>query len=153
MNSEIVYFEPTKEDIFNIYIPSNCDYKIVKFLNSLGGYQFYVFEKFEIKSKTKSGKTIPKITGALRQDNFRNLSIDTERTITFKTRTPFNVQEVITDLISSLEVYLYNPDGEDDNAKWERLKLENNDSIENNYDRMYENNIEYSFSNYITRTL
>ena len=143
------------------YIPNNpykknlqeCDYKIVKFLNSVGGYQFYVFEKFEIKTKSKAGKTIPKNSVRLRNDNFRNIGIEIEKTIELQTKTPFEIQSVITDLISSFEVLLFHPEGLNDAAKWQRLNLESNDSVENNYDRMYENKIEFSFSNYRTIAL
>lgn len=143
------------------FIPSNpykfilrgCDYKIVKFLNSLGGYQYYIFEAFEIKNKSKSGKTIARIANRLREDNFLNIGIENEKEIEFTTKTPFEIQSVITDLISSFEVLIYNPDGNDEASRWQRLLLESNDSVENNYDRVYENKIKYSFSNEITRTL
>lgn len=153
MNYEIIYFTPTKEEAYNMDISNLCDYKIVKFLNSLGGYQFYVFEKYEFKTKNKSGKTISQTTNRLRQNNFLNIENSTERTIKLFTKTPAEVQEVITDLISSLEVFLYYPDGEDDEAKWERLVLESNSTIENNTDDVYNNELEFSFANYYTNSL
>lgn len=123
----------------------NCDFRILKFLNSLGGFQYFVFESFEIKTKSKAGKTISKITDQLRKDNFINLKNETEQTIEFTTKTPFQIQGVFTDLVTSSDIFLYNSNGSDDNAKWQRLKLENNDSIENNFDRIYENKIEFTF--------
>lgn len=148
--SEIVNFISS-----NVYTRtiSNCDYKILKFRNSIGGYQFFVFEKFEIKQKSKAGKTIPKIVNLLRENNFRNLPNQTTRTIELFTKTPFEIQDVFSDLVNSNEVYLFHPTGSDNNAKWELLQLENNDSIENNFDRVYENKIEFSFSNYISKRL
>lgn len=153
MNYEIIYFTPTQEDIYKMDTTNLCDYKIVKFLNSLGGYQFYVFESYEIKTKNKPGKTIAQTTNRLRQNNFLNLENSTERTIKFFTKTPAEVQEVITDLISSLEVFLYYPDGDDDEAKWERLVLESNSTVENNIDDVFENELEFSFANYYTNSL
>lgn len=153
MSIQLEKFPPSQEDIYNMDTSSLCDYKIVKFLNSLGGYQFYVFEKYEIKTKNKPGKTIARTTNRLRQNNFLNIENSTERTIKFFTKTPAEVQEVITDLISSLEVFLYYPDGEDDEAKWERLVLESNSTVENNTDDVYNNELEFSFANYYTNSL
>lgn len=147
--SSIVDFVPSNPFIKSMV--NNCEYKILKFRNSIGGYQYFIFEKFIFKTKSKSGKTIQKITNRLRVDNFQNLQSTDERTIELQTRTPFEIQEVFTELVISDEVYLFNPSGADDDAKWELLKKENNDSIENNYDRVYENKIEYSFSNYIVK--
>jgi hypothetical protein len=48
---------------------------------------------------------------------------------------------------------MYNPDGDDNDSKWQRLVIENNDSIENNWQRIYENKIEFSFSKYISRKI
>ena len=149
--TSIVEYVPNNSFYRNIH--SNCDYKIVKFLNSLGGYQFYVFEKFEIKNKTKAGKQISQISERLRIDNTKNIGLESSRTIQFTSKTPFEIQSVITDLINSCEVLLFNPSGSDNDSKWERLQLENNESIENNYDMVYENEIEFSFPEYINRKL
>ncbi|MGL5233834.1 MAG: hypothetical protein ACRC8Z_03630 [Empedobacter falsenii] len=148
--SQIIDFIPNNP---YLHILRGCDFKIIKFLNSLGGYQYYVFESFEIKNKSKSGKSISKIATSLRQDDFIDIENNTERTIEFKAKTPFEIQDVITELISSLEVLMYNPNGTDDNAKWERLKLESNDSIENNYDKVYQNEIKFSLKNRVNRKL
>lgn len=142
----LVDFIPTQKQ--RIRIPNFCDYKIIKFLNSIGGIQYFVFEKYEIKPKVKPGKTISKITDRLRIDNFKNLPNTSERGITFFHKTPFESQAVISDLIESNEVYLYNPSGTNEDSKWERLIVESNDSIENNWDRVYDNKIDFSFSNY-----
>ncbi|RMZ58971.1 hypothetical protein D1632_15510 [Chryseobacterium nematophagum] len=147
----IVDFIPTDKVVLNK--PVGCDYKIIKFLNSLGGYQFYLFDKFQEKSRSKAGKTLSKITDRLRQHNVRNIEVNTERSIEFQTKTPFRAQSVITDLICSPEVLLYDPTGDDSDSSWLRLVIENNDSIENNWDRIYENKLEFSFSKYINRTI
>lgn len=147
----LVEFIPANQ--FKMKLRNNCNYKMIKFLNSLGGYQFYVFESFEIKTKSKSSKTISRIANRLREDNALNVGVDVERTIEFTAKTPFEIQDVITDLISSFEILMYNPDGTDDFASWDRLILESNDSIENNFDRVYENKLKFSFANNVTRTL
>lgn len=147
----IVDFVPT--DKLTLFTPNTCDYRILKFLNSLGGYQYYVFERFQEKSKTKVSKTISKISERLRRDNFRNMGLDVERTIEFQTKTPWEAQSVITDLISSPEVLMYDATGNDNESKWQRLIIENNDSLENNWEQVYDNKIEFSFSKYINRTI
>lgn len=149
--STIVDYVPTNKLVLKS--ASKCDYKILKFLNSLGGYQYYLFEKFQEKPKSKPGKIIMNPTDRLRQDNFRNIEITTETTIEFQAKTPFAAQSVITDLISSPEILMYDPSGEDNDSKWQRLVLENNDSIENNWDRVYQNKIEFSFSSYINKKI
>ncbi|WP_027378172.1 hypothetical protein [Chryseobacterium daeguense] len=152
-NNTIVNYVPTPENTHILYNVANCDYRIVKFLNSLGGYQYFVFEKFQIKAKTKTGKSISKISKRLRTDNFRNTGLTVDKTIEFETKTPFQIQDVFTELVLSPEVYLYNPAGNDNESQWQLLVLENNDSIEKNYTQQYDNKIEFSFSNYVNRTL
>lgn len=147
-NNSIVNFIPTEQ--FRNHL-RGCDFKILKFLNSLGGYQYFVFETFEIKNKTKAGKAIDIPTNRLRKDNFKNTSSSSERVIEFHSKTPIEIQEVFTDLVNSQEVYLFHHSGTDNDSKWELLKLDNNESIENNYERVFENKISFEFSNYITR--
>lgn len=139
------------ESSFKIPNPS-CDYKILKFLNSIGGYQYFIFEKYQIKTPTKKGKIITKRTNRLRSDNFKNSPTTSQRSIEFQTLTPWEIQEVFTELVNSPEVFLYHPEGNDDASKWELLELENNDSIENNWTRKYENKIEFSFANFYNKT-
>lgn len=153
LNNQIVNYIPGPDKIYTFYNTSNCNYKIVKFLNSLGGYQYFVFESFVKKNKTKPGKTILKKTNRLRKDKFRNASISVNETIEFKTFTPFEVQNVFMELVNSPEVFLFNPDGDDNESKWILMQLESNESEENNYTRKYENKIEFSFSNYFNRIL
>lgn len=130
-----------------------CDHRILKFLNSIGGYQYFVFEKFEYKVKSKAGKTIDNMTMRLRQDRSRNFENDRSRIIELYTKTPIEMQPVFSDLVDSLEVFLYNPLGSDNEAKWERLLLDNNESVENNIDRVFDNKISFEFTNYVTKSI
>ena len=143
--SDIVESAPSNQ--FKVIL-KECNYKIIKFLNSIGGYQYFVFEKFQIKNKSKSGKTIDVPTQRLRKDNFKNTAISNGRVIELYAKTPMEIQEVFSDLVNSQEVYLYNNLGNDDDAKWEKLKLDNNESIENNYERVFENKISFELPNY-----
>lgn len=151
-NNTIVSFIPNEQNIFTHNFPG-CDYKIIKFLNSLGGYQYYIFEKYQIKKKTKANKIIEQITDRLRKDNFRNTGTTIDKSIELETKTPFQIQEVFSELVSSMDVYMYDSNGNDNDSHWIKLVLENNDSIENNYTQQYENKIEFSFSNNIKRKI
>src|SRR5690606_34725904 len=129
----------------------------LKFANSIGGYQFFVFDRWEIKEKSKAGKIQKLWTDSLPTDNFQSLEIESEETITFHARTPFEAQEVFQELAKSLEVYLWNPNPANPTpltvSNWERLKLEGSESYENNWDRVYENKIEFGFSKYVTNKI
>lgn len=120
-----------------------ADSKLLKFRNSLGGYQFFAFEKWEIKNKIRPGKIIPKTTQRLRMDNFRNTEAEETEVIEFYTKSSIEIQEIFTDLSRSPEVYLYHPEGTDDDAKWELMKKDNSESIHNNYDQVFENKITF----------
>lgn len=149
-SSQIVSFIPTEKKILHL---KNCEYKIVKFLNSLGGYQYWVFEYFEIKPKTKPMKRVSRIPYSLSQNAFRNIGSEIEETIELKTQTPSDVQSVILDLIKSHEIFIYNGFGLDDDSKWTRLALDSNDAVFNNIDKAYENKLSFSFINNISNQL
>ncbi|PIF44304.1 hypothetical protein CLU96_1245 [Chryseobacterium sp. 52] len=147
----IVSYEPAPTKVYNHTAPRKCDYKILKFLNSLGAYQYYLFEIFETKTKSKAPKQIQKITRRLRSDNFSNTGISFEKGIELTAKTPFEIQEVFTDLVTSPEVYIYDPAGDDAESQWQRLIIESNDSIESNWLQVYENKIEFTYANYINK--
>lgn len=117
--------------------------KLLKFRNSLGGYQFFAFEKWQKDINVRSGKTIQRITDRLRKDNFRTTENEVQSEIEFYTKTPAAIQDVFFDLVTSPEVYLYHPRGDDNEAKWQRLQPEDNKSFFNNIDKVYENEITF----------
>ena len=142
--SALELFAPTLK--YRINRSLTCAYKILKFRNSLGGYQFFVFENFELKDQSKAGKTIDKIRYQLQDEGFDNLENSTETEITFFAKVPFQIQNVFSDLVRSNEVYIFNPNGSPaDSSGWYKLKIENNKSIQNNWDRSYENEITFTF--------
>ena len=142
LDGNILEYIPTSK--FQMILKKECDYKIIKYLNSIGGYQYYIFDRYEIQVKNKAGSTIPKITDRLRKDNFKQLSNSTQKSITFFAKTPFEIQEQITELISSEKILMYNEDGTDDDSKWQTLEISNNSILENNWSRSYENEIEFN---------
>ena len=160
--SEIVDFVPP--DPYAMMVPGLCDYRIIKFLNSLGAYQFYVFEGHEIQTDSKPKKNISRPTYRLRQSGVRSLGTETEEILVLKTKTPGAIQAVIQDLIKSQDVLLYEPGSvevspyespgvADNDSRWHRLELMSNDAFKSTKDGSYQNEIKFRFPNYITRDL
>ena len=149
--SEIVDFVPS--DPFVMMVPGICDYRIIKFLNSLGAYQYYVFEGHEIQTDSKPKKNISRAAFRLREDRSRSLGTETEEIIVLKTKTPGAIQAVIQDLIKSMDVLLYQPSGDDAQSRWMRLEFMANDAFKSTKDGSYQNEIKFRFPNYITRDL
>lgn len=149
VGSQILEFMP---EPYEMSIPL-CDYKIVKFLNSLGGYQYFLFEKYEKVTKTRRGKTLDIISEALHKENFRVIDVESTTTLKLYAKTPTDVQEVFADLITSPEIFLYNPQGTDLDGMWERVIAVDSQANENNFDRVYLNELEVEFSKYKTRAI
>lgn len=153
----IVNYIPPATETYKMILPSGCNAMIIKFRNSLGGYQYWVFETYEIKPKIKGKNTIYQIPHRLRDDASLNTGIDASEEITLKTKTPAELQPIILDLIKSPEILMYNPDGRsgvDDLSSWTRLELSNsNDAILNSNDMSYANELTYILPNYINRDL
>lgn len=152
--SLIVEYVPLAAETFKMILPSGCNAKIVKFLNSLGGYQYWVFETFEIEKKSKGKAIVSRIPMRLREDTGLNIGTTSTKTITLKTKTPVELQPIIMDLLESPEVFIYDPMGTDSASNWYRLQLaNNNDAILNSNDMSYLNEIEYILPNYVNRDL
>ena len=83
----------------------------------------------------------------LRDDNFRSLGLKTEEEIVLKTSTPFDLQDIVLDLMRSSEVYMHDQNGNDDQSRWIRLQPESNDSVKNNKDLSYDNELTYNIIN------
>mgnify|MGYP007017073019 FL=1 len=143
-------------------VPGLCDYRIIKFLNSLGAYQFYVFEGSEIQTDSKPKKNISRPTYRLRESGVRSLGTETEEILVLKTKTPGAIQAVIQDLVKSQDVLLYEPGSvevspyespgvADNDSRWHRLELMSNDAYKSTKDGSYQNEIKFRFPNYINR--
>lgn len=154
MGSLIVDYIPAASDVYKMISLSFCNAKIIRFLNSLGGYQFWVFETYEIKPKVKAKDVISQIPMRLRADAIRNIGTSTVTEITLKTRTPSELQPIILDLIQSPEIEMYDSLGTDDASRWQRLQLSTStDAIYNSNDMSYLNEVTYIIPNYINRDL
>ena len=149
------YAQRLQSSLITSYVPgqikvnrlNDCSYKIIKFLNSLGGYQFYVFENWKIKPKAKSKGYVQRVQHRLRENNFKSLGSEISEVIEFQAKTPYEMQGIINDLVMSSEVYLYDPEGDDDNSKWIMLDYDSNSAEENNQDLSYDNKLSYNIIN------
>lgn len=152
--SGIVNYIPLADQSYRVSVPGNCNYKIIKFLNSLGGYQFYIFEYSEETVKTKGKGSVNRIAYRLREDRMRSIGKTEEQLLILKTKTPEAIQEIIVDLIKSNDVLLYDPLGDDVDSKWTRLELEeSNEATLNTRDRSYQNELTFKMTNYVNRDL
>lgn len=153
LTDRIVDFMPSGDDVYKIINPNLCDYRLIKFRNSLGGYQFWLFESWEEKTKVKPKKTLSRIATQLSGHRHRNIGTVDERELLLKTKTPGVVQEVIDDLIKSPEILLYDPAGTDNLGRWHRMQLESNDSVHISTEKVFTNELSFTFPNYINRDL
>ena len=122
----------------------------MKWLNSLGGWQYWVFEANQTTVKTKVGDKSRRISTRLSGDNFQNLNIEKTKTLDVFSRTPNHLQPIIEDLISAIEVYQYHPLSKD---IWQRMKVVNNESLENTWQRVFENEISFELQTNAIRSL
>lgn len=154
MGSLVVDFIPTEANTYRMINYNFCNAKIIKFRNSLGGYQFWVFETYELQPKVKAKDFIAEIPNSLRGHTFRNVGTETTEEIVLKTKTPAILQEIIIDLINSPDVMMYDSAGTDEASRWQRLQLSStNDAVYNSNDMSYINEISYQLPNYVNRDL
>lgn len=140
-------------DYIKVLKVRDCEFRILKFRNSLGGYQYFVFSAWEIENKSKGQKIITKHKSRLRENGFRNLGSEFEKNIKFSDNTSFEMQDVFTDMVNSSEVYLYDSEGDDNDSSWIALALESNKSIKNNFDFVYENEISFNIINDVKNSI
>lgn len=125
-STEVVEPEYSKQ----MRLPTNCDPFYVRFLNSLGGYSFWMFNSWEWKTQTKDVGVIER-TAYLGN---RSLGFKEDNTVTVDTRVKREFFVLIRDLISSPVVQVYDKFG----MTWKKIELKGNSITENNYEDMIE---------------
>jgi len=93
-----------------------CESIYVKFLNSLGGYSYWLFENSEVQERNSNLGSIR------RQLDVLDLGNESEETITLISKVPQRFMPLMKDLIVSPEIYRY----EKENQEWHRLSSDNN---------------------------
>ncbi|BAP30134.1 tetraspanin-4 [Chryseobacterium sp. StRB126] len=127
-----------------------CNGILIKYLNSLGCYQYFYFDRYELKNKTKASKTINQITNRLRKDNFQNIGYTETKILILYSFTEKELQSNFEDLIKSLHILYFDPNGVDMDSAWHLIKLDDNSSTWNNYENAFENKAEFTLPNYRT---
>lgn len=148
-NNEIVG-DPSYNDGIVVNERKGCQGLLIKYLNSLGGYQYFYFDRYEDKEKTKASKSVQRIATRLRQDNFQNTGYDAEKSRTLYAYSGKDIQDNFRDLVKSQHIMLYDDAGDDNVSKWHLIQLDDNSSDWNNYENYFENKIEFKLPNYRT---
>lgn len=141
------------QDKVNVDERKGCNGILIKYLNSLGGYQYFYFDRYEDKNKTKPSKPVQRIATRLRKDNFQNTGLEETRTRTLYAYSEKQIQENFIDLVRSPQLFFYDENGNDDDSKWHLIKIDDNSSQWNNYENVFENKVEFTLPNYRTIAL
>jgi len=98
-----------------------CNALYVKFMNSLGGYSYWLFENYENEESNDN------LGSVLRRISILDLGNDFDSEIELISKIPARYIALMKDLIISKEIYLYNSDAQ----TWMRI-LSNNNKIKTN---------------------
>lgn len=127
-----------------------CNGILIKYLNSFGGYQYFYFDRYEDKLKTKASKTVQRITTKLAKDNFQNTGYEETYSRTLFAWTEKDLQENFIDIVRSPQLFFFDNNGTDNDSSWHLIKLDDNTSLWNNYENVFENKVEFTLPNYRT---
>lgn len=118
-------------------ITANCNPFYVRFLNSLGGYSFWLFNAWEWNIKTKDNGVINRL---LDRDS---LGFSEENSIKVDTRVKREFFPLMKDLISSPMVQVYDKFTPE---QWTKLDLKSSSFTENNYEDLIEFNCSFDLN-------
>lgn len=111
-------------------VPTACNPFYVRFLNSKGGYSFWMFNSWDWKTKSKELDVIENTVNI----NNQSLGFTEENTVTVDTRVKREFYPLIRDLLVSPVVQVYDQFQMD----WLQIHLKGDDIQENNYEDMIE---------------
>jgi len=139
------YFDEAHNIQIEVQTTRYVDGVYLKFLNSLGGYSYWNFERTSTKLKTDNiGYYItPSITGEFVTDMGQEINEE----ITVESVVKVEYIGIIKDLITSSEVYKYDGDN-----NWERIILDGNSLTLNPVKKVYDVSISYKRHNTFTPT-
>jgi hypothetical protein len=81
-----------------------CNYSVVRFLNSLGGYQSFIFDSFEVITKNKPEKIIPKNIYNFYDSGFITIGSEVNSEIEFFSNSNQNENIILADMIHSNDI-------------------------------------------------
>ncbi|HET8838046.1 MAG TPA: hypothetical protein VFM82_03540 [Flavobacteriaceae bacterium] len=114
-----------------------CEPKYVKFLNSLGGYSYWLFENWETE---ESNDNLGSILG---RTEVTDLGNEYESEIELISKVPQQFLPIIKDLIFSEEIYLYNPTEQN----YTRVSSDGNNVKENPFDVNFKVKLKFKLYN------
>ena len=126
-------------------VPCNGIY--VKFLNQYGTYSYWYFDSFENESKTKDLDLIKNFSTDFDANNFTDLGVTIESSITLKTAVPERFNNLMLHLILSPEVYFL------DNTNYRKIKQRSQKHGYNPIDKIFEYKFEFDIDNVLNPSL
>ena len=122
--------DPTSAQIENMYSINECNPLYIAFLNSMGGYSFWLFESYEYSEDSKdfekvtTGYDLTYYLGS-GAEKFINTGGVTRASVEVEGSVPRRYFGLMQDLAKSPEVWVYNGNGEIDGSKsandWQRV--------------------------------
>lgn len=125
----------TDSYIKQMKVPTSCNPFYVRFLNSLGGYSFWMFNAWDWETKSDDVGVIENTTTM----NNKSLGFNEENMVTVDSRVKREFYPLIRDLLVSPVIQVYDQFDMD----WLKIELNGKSITENNYDDMLEVNLTF----------
>lgn len=148
--------EYVPKDRYDVLRRNVCEPTYVRFLNSLGGYEWWAFEQRIDNDEGKAGKTKTIPTVSLKTDNMRQLATTQSREFTLITDMPIEFYDMAVEMVNSTDIYIYDRDAPagDLEAQYERVFLNGTNKIEKNtMSKRVVLELKLFIPNYITREI
>lgn len=120
------------EDVYikQMKVPTSCNPFYVRFLNSYGGYSFWMFNSWAWQTKSKELGVIETTLNV----NNNSLGFSEENTVQVDTRVKREFYPIIRDLLVSPVIQVFNQFDND----WLKIELKGDNITENNYEDLIE---------------
>lgn len=148
--------EHVPKERFDVLRRSVCSPTYVRFLNSLGGYEWWCFEQRVDNDEGKAGKTKTLPALSLKANNMRQLSTTQSREFMLISDMPIEYYNLAVELINSTDIYIFNPSApkDDPEARFERVFLNGTNKLERNtISKRVSLELKLYLPNYITREI
>lgn len=119
-------------------LPSSCDPFYVRYLNSKGGYGFWMFDVWRWNSESESKGVIDRRPSPENS----SLGFDREDTVTAEGRVRREFIQMYRALLYSPHVHVYNKFGQ----TWTHIEVQEGSYEENSFEDLYEVSIEFKLS-------
>lgn len=137
IENEINLYQPTPINRNKDY----CNYALVRFLNSKGGYQSFIFDSFFISTKNKPQKLIPTKIVNFNDAGFRTIGSEVTHEIELVSQSNQNENLILADMIHSNDIAWFDFNTE----KWIQLIPNQNNVNLNVRKESFENKLKFDF--------